>query len=396
MKSTTFEDIDAAIQSKAPDLIELRRYLHERPELSLHEFETTDYLAKKLKALGFVVHIRPEKVGFYADLIPDNFDPKTQKTIAVRCDLDALPIEEKTEHPYISKNPGIMHACGHDAHMSVITGIAEALAAHTLPGRLRLIYQHAEETSPGGSSDMIDFGVLEGVESILGVHVEPKIRAGKIGIKAGAFTAAFDIFEIQIFGKTGHGARPHHCIDPIFVMTQVANALYNVIGRRIDARDPMTFSIGKIEGGSAYNVIPDSAFMGGTIRTLSVENREQIEPLLRQVIAGICQAQGADFELNILRGSPAIINDGPLSRIVRQAAVETIGEENVIDMQLPSMGSEDFSEYLKTVPGAMFRLGVADRDNAPMLHSSLFTIDEKALCIGTRVLTRSVLKLFER
>lgn len=395
MDTNFLEKIDASIISNTQNLVELRRFLHRNPELSQQEFKTTQFLSKRLEALGYDVKIRSEKTGFYADLTPDNFEPGTHKTIAVRCDLDALPIHEKTEIPFVSQNPGVMHACGHDAHMTVITGIAEALSNTKLPGRLRLIYQHAEETSPGGATELIDFGALEGVDSILGVHVEPKIRAGKVGVRPGAFTAAFDIFEIRIHGKAGHGARPHHCVDPIYILTQAANALYNAIGRRLDARDPMTFSIGKIKGGSAYNIIPNTAFMGGTIRTLSIENREQIKPLLNQILKGICQAHGASYELNILSGSPAIINDVRLNRFIRQAAVETIGEENVIDIPLPSMGSEDFSEYLKFVPGAMFRLGVAENEDAPLLHSAFFKIDEVALTIGSRVLTRTVLNLLK-
>lgn len=395
MDTQFLKKIDASISSNAKNLIELRRFLHRNPELSQQEFATTDFLSKRLLDLGFDVNIRPEKTGFYADLTPKNFDPKTDKTIALRCDLDALPIDEKADVTYISENPGVMHACGHDAHMTIITGIAEALAETELPGRLRLIYQHAEETSPGGASELIAFGALKGVDSILGVHVEPKIKAGKVGVKPGAFTAAFDVFEITIHGKAGHGARPHHCVDPIYILTQAANALYNAVGRRADAGDPMTFSIGKIEGGSAYNIIPNTAFMGGTIRTLSIENREKIKPLLNQILKGICDAHGASYELTILSGSPAIINDIHLNRSIRQAAVETIGEENVIDMQLPSMGSEDFSEYLKFVPGAMFRLGVAEDDNAHMLHSAFFKIEETSLTIGSRILTRTVLNLFK-
>ena len=226
------------------------------------------------------------------------------------------------------------------------------------------------------------------------MHVDPELEVGKIGVKDGAFTAAFDTFSIRVIGKSGHGARPHHCVDPIFVLTQLANALYNSVGRSLDARDPMVFSIGQIGGGHAPNIIPDDATMKGSIRTLSKAHRDLVEPTLVRICDGICDTYGAQYELDLLRGAPAIVNDSTVSSAIATAGVDALGADNVHRIPLPSMGSEDFSHYLSHAPGAMFRLGVA-RPAEPkyFLHSARFAPDEKALGIGVRTLARAALAL---
>lgn len=391
-----YEDLDREISSRHEEQIKLRRYLHANPELSHEEFETTALLAERLQSIGFEVKVRDEGTGFFADLTPHDFDPAKHKTVAIRCDLDALSIEELNDVEYRSKRPGVMHACGHDVHMSIVTGVGMAIQRSTLPGRLRLIYQHAEEAAPGGADELVHFGAVNGVDYVLGLHVDPELEAGKIGVRKGPFTASFDRFDITVHGESGHGARPHHSIDPIFVTTQLANALYNVVGRSFDARDPMVLTIGSIHAGSASNIIPDIATFSGTVRTLSKENRKLVHPTLTRICDGVCETYGAAYDLELLRGAPAIVNDPEVTDAIASIGAELLGEDSVYHIPLPSMGSEDFSHFLANAPGAMFRLGVAREDHPRyFLHSARFDVDERAISIGTRILARTALRLMQ-
>jgi amidohydrolase len=244
---------------------------------------------------------------------------------------------------------------------------------------------------------MIDFGALEGVDYIIALHVDPELAVGTVGVRRGAFTAAFDEFHFTILGESGHGARPHHCVDPIFVQTQLANALYNAVGRTVDARDPMVLSIGMIGGGQAPNIIPERASMSGSIRTLSREHRAAVRPLLVRIADGVCATYGANYELDLREGAPAIINDGAVTEVIRSVATDLVGPAKVHEIPLPSMGSEDYSYYLQEIPGAMFRLGAAT-DGAPryFLHSARFIVDEGAIALGSSVLAHAALRLIER
>lgn len=393
---TLIAQVEDALNHRASELIELRRHLHAHPELSHAEFETTALLVERLEAQGFEVHVRDEGTGFYADLTPDDFDPQIHKTVAIRCDLDALAIEELNDVDYRSKRPGIMHACGHDVHMSVVTGVGSAFDRSTLPGRLRLIYQHAEEAAPGGADELVHFGAVNDVDYVLGLHVDPELEVGKIGVRKGAFTASFDRFQITIHGESGHGARPHHTIDPIFVMTQLINALYTTVGRHFDARDPVVLTIGMIHAGAAANIIPDTATIEGTVRTLSATHRARVKPMLTRICDGICETFGAAYDLDLLNGAPAIINDPHITETIAAVGREVLGHDRVFEIPLPSMGSEDFSHYLQHAPGAMFRLGVASPDRPKyFLHSARFDVDEGAILIGARVLARAALRLMQ-
>ena len=386
---------DQEIQHHRDELISLRRHFHIHPELSHYEFETTREIARRLTDLGYEVHVRPEGTGLFADLAPPGFDPDRHNTIAVRSDIDALPIEELNDVPYRSRNDGVMHACGHDAHIATVFGCALSFAAlrDELPGRVRLIYQHAEETVPGGANEMVAFGAVDGVDAVLGLHVDPELPVGQIGVKKGAFTAAFDSFTLIVRGKGGHGARPHQCVDPIFVSTQIATALYQFMGRSLDARHPSVFSLGTINGGTVSNVIPEKVTLTGSIRTIDPNQRASLEEHLHRIIGGICMAHGATYEMKIEAGAPAIFNDDHLTDVFTDVGREVLGDDGVFPIPLPSMGGEDFSFYCERVPGAMFRLGAATRAPSYFLHSPHFDIDERALSIGARVMTRAVLRL---
>ncbi len=290
-----------------------------------------------------------------------------------------------------------MHACGHDVHMTVATGAGMAIneLRENLTGRLRLLYQHAEEVSPGGAVDMVSFGAIEGVDAVLALHCDPELEVGRIGMREGHMTAAFDAFHIKIIGKSGHGARPHHCTDPVRVATQVANALYQMTGQYFDSRDPVVLSIGSIHSGDSPNVIPEAAVMSGTLRTLTRESRDKLRPLLQKVIGGICVAHGANFELDIEHGAPSVTNDPKVVEIIDQVGRELLGDDGIYEIPLPSMGGEDFAFYLQHTPGAMFRLGTAGPGPRArhFLHSSKFDIDERAIGLGARILARSALDL---
>lgn len=392
------DDIEETIRGESDDLISLRRHLHAHPELSHREFETTSMLAERLERMGFEVHVRDEGTGLYADLTPENVDPHVDPTVAIRGDIDALPIDEQNDVPYASNCDGVMHACGHDVHTAIVVGAGRAIEAirERLPGRLRLIFQHAEEAIPGGAREMISFGAMNGVDAIISLHCDPDLETGRIGIREGAFTAGFENFEITLRGKGGHGARPHQCIDPIYVATQVANALYQAIGRNFDARDPAVLSIGSIQGGDAPNTIPETAEISGTIRTMSEEHQQKIEPMLKRIVGGVCMAHDAQYELDVQYGGPAIYNDSTIVETIGHVAEEVLGDDNVRHIPLPSMGSEDFSMYLESAPGAMFRLGTAGVGPQHLLHSPEFDVDERAIPIGAYILARTAVRLLER
>ena len=374
--------------------------MHRRPEISHEEFETTALMADRIADLGLDVHVRPQGTGFFADLAPLDFDPDRDVTVALRCDLDALEVTEATGADFASEYDGRMHACGHDVHMTCAFGAAMALAKANdqgaLGGRVRVIYQHAEE-AVGGAKQMIEFGAMAGVDYVVALHVDPELPVGEVGVRAGAFTAAFDEFHFVIKGRSGHGARPHHCVDPVFVLTQLANALYNAIGRSVDARDPMVLSIGKIAGGHAPNVIPDRAEMWGSIRTVSKEHRAAIEPLLVRIADGICATYGADYDLDLRRGAPAIVNDPTVTNLIADVAREHLGPNAVHQIPLPSMGSEDFSYFVEEAPGAMFRLGAwIPGQPRYFLHSAHFLPAHGAIEIGARMLAHTARQLMQR
>jgi amidohydrolase len=388
------EGLDAAIARANGDLIALRRDLHRHPELSRHEFETTRKLAAQLAEMGLEVHVRPEGIGLFADLTPAGFNHG--RTVAIRADIDALPIIEATELPYASQNAGVMHACGHDMHTACAMGAAVALSAQrdSLPGRVRFFFQHSEEVAPGGADELVDFGCMRGVDYVLGLHVDPVLEVGTVGIKDGPMTASADAFDLEVRGRGGHAARPHHCVDPVFVATQIATGLYQAAGRAFDARDPVVISIASVSAGDGYNVIPDTATLRGTVRTLSPATRRLIEPLFRRIAGGVCGMYGAEYHLETHLGAPSIDNSVLVADHIRAAARQVLGPDAVEEIPLPSMGAEDFSYYLELAPGAMFRLGTKGHGGDECyLHSPHFAPDEKALAFGARILARAAVSL---
>jgi len=303
------------------------------------------------------------------------------RTLAIRTDMDALPIQEHPKLDFASQNQGVMHACGHDVHSTLGLGTAMVLSqlSTKLPGNVRFVFQPAEEIAQGAKW-MVKDGVMEGVNAIYGVHVFPSIEARRIGIRYGALTAAADELEIVIQGESGHGARPHQAIDAIWIAAQVITTLQQAISRTQNPLHPIVLSIGQIEGGRAHNVIADRVRMFGTVRSLHPDSHANLPDWIENIVQGVCQTFGAKCKVDYRRGVPSVQNDESLTQIIESAAREAWGDESIQILPEPSLGAEDFSVYLDQVPGCMFRLGVghSDTKNYP-LHHPKFEIDEAAI-----------------
>jgi amidohydrolase len=375
----------------ATRLIEIRRHFHRHPELSGQEYQTAAYVAGVLSSCGIRVREGVGKTGVVGELPGEGTD---SRLLAIRTDMDALPIEEGTGLEFASRNAGVMHACGHDLHATVGLGAAMVLAqlGEKLPGTVRFLFQPAEEIAQGAGW-MVEDGAMENVSAILGVHVFPSIPAGSVGIRHGALTAAADDIEIFIIGESGHGARPHEAIDAIWIAAQVLTTLQQAISRTQNPLRPVVLTIGQISGGRAPNVIADRVRLVGTVRSLHPETSAGLPDWIEGIVANVCNAYGARYELNYKRGVPSVQNDPALTQLVEEAAEEAWGSDRVLILTEPSLGAEDFSLYLPYAPGMMFRLGVAGKDrlNYP-LHHPLFDVDESAIVTGVVTLAYAAWK----
>lgn len=374
-------EIKTLAETLAPRLIEIRRHLHAHPELSGEEYQTAAYVAGVLSSCGIHVQEAVGKTGVVGELIGQGTD---QRTLAIRTDMDALPIHERTQLDFASRTPGVMHACGHDVHTTLGLGTAMILSQLTksLPGNIRFLFQPAEEIAQGAKW-MVKDGAIESVDAIFGVHVFPSIPARNIGIRYGALTAAADDLEIIIQGESGHGARPHEAIDAIWIAAQVITTLQQAISRTQNSLHPIVLTIGKIEGGRASNVIADMVKMVGTVRSLHPDSHESLPQWIENIVAGICQIYGAKYKVNYRRGVPSVQNDPHLTKILEAASREAWGSDRIQIIPEPSLGAEDFSVYLEKIPGCMFRLGVGhnQKENYP-LHNPLFEVDEASILTG--------------
>lgn len=380
--------------SLAPRLIEIRRHLHSHPELSGQEYQTAAYVAGVLSSFGLRVQELVGKTGVVAELPGSG---KDQRLLAIRADMDALPIQERTGLEFASHQPGIMHACGHDVHTTVGLGTAMVLSQleQSLPGTIRFLFQPAEETAQGASW-MVRDGVMAEVSSILGMHVFPTIPGGYIGIRYGALTAAADDLEIKIIGESGHGARPHEAIDAIWIASQVITTLQQAISRTQNPLRPVVLTIGQIQGGRAPNVIADQVKLLGTVRSLHPETNAALPTWIENIVATVCHTYGATYEMTYRRGVPSVQNDPVLTQLVEAAAEEAWGTDRVQILLEPSLGAEDFSLYLDHAPGTMFRLGVgfSDQMNYP-LHHPQFQVNEAAIVTGVVTMAYSAYKYWQ-
>ncbi|MRI83631.1 MAG: amidohydrolase [Nitratiruptor sp.] len=389
MKRDLFANVDAIKE----EVVQIRRTIHQHPELSGQEARTKEFIKEILEDHGYAIRQFPNHHGLIADLIADPERP----FVAIRADMDALPIQERTGKPYASQVPGVMHACGHDAHSAIGVGLAMAFAPlrSRLPMNLRFIFQPSEESQEGGSEELIRDGALEGVVAIFGLHVYPYLKTGQIGYKYGVMMASADTFEIEIFGKSAHGARPHEGVDAILVASMCVNSLNHIISRRIDPLHPAVISLGTIEGGKAPNIICDHVRLTGTVRSVNDQVRQQIPTMMEESIAGTCRSMGAHYRFHYDFGNPELVNDDRMVDIIVKVAREVVGPQGVIDLQEPVMGGEDFSRYLQLVPGAFFRLGTCNLEKQSCFpqHHPQFDIDEEALPIGMKVLGGAALEV---
>ena len=363
------------------EMTEWRRDIHQHPELKFEENRTSDLVAAKLQEFGIEIHRGLAKTGVVGTI--RNGDGPS---IGLRADMDALPLEEKNTFKHASSNPGKMHACGHDGHTAMLLGAAKHLAASkNFKGTVNLIFQPAEEGGGGGEL-MIKEGLFEmfPVDSVYGLHNWPGMPAGTFGVGSGPFMAAADMFDLTINGRGGHAALPDQCIDPIVVASQVVSALQTITSRNTHPVDSVVISVTQIHAGDAYNVIPDSVRMHGTVRTFQTETRDKIPSSMLRVAEGVCAAYGTTCELNYMSGYPATINSVPETEISAKAVVDLLGEDKIIRNPTPCMGAEDFSYMLEARPGCYVWLGIGPGKGEAgcMLHSSRYDFNDDVLTTG--------------
>jgi amidohydrolase len=376
----------------APRLVEIRRHIHAHPELSGQEYQTAAFVAGVLSANGLHVEEGIGKTGVIGEL--QGTQP-SDRILAIRTDMDALPIQERTSLEYASRIEGVMHACGHDIHTTVGLGTAMVLSqiAPELGGKVRFLFQPAEEIAQGANW-MVQDGVMNNVAAILGLHVFPSIPAGSVGIRYGALTAAADNLEIIIIGESGHGARPHEAIDAIWIAAQVITSLQQAISRTQNPLRPVVLSIGQINGGRAPNVIADKVQLLGTVRSLHPETRDKLPQWIENIVANVCNSFNAKYQVNYHQGVPSVQNDNALTQLLQSSAEEAWSNDRVQILPEPSLGAEDFSVYLEHAPGSMFRLGVGYEEriiNHP-LHHPQFEVDESAIITGVVTLAYAAYK----
>ncbi len=388
MQTQIAEKIKAISKKISPKLVKLRREFHQYPELAFNEFKTSERVVKELKKAGISVKKGIAKTGVVGVLNAK----KKGKTVALRADMDALPLLEQTNFPYKSKTKGVMHACGHDVHMTCVIGAAIILSKlkDELKGNVKFIFQPSEEVPPGGAKPMIQAGVLKNpnVSGIFGLHCDSAIPVSRIGVREGPTMAQADSFDVIITGRGGHGARPQDGVDAIVVASQVVSALQTIPSRKINPLEPVVISVGKIEGGTARNIICDRVILKGTARSLNKEVTRKIPHFLKNIISGITKSAGASFELNYSPGYPVLINHPQATDLARRTIAKMFGREAIFEIKKPMMGGEDFAYYLQKIPGSFLRLGIRNPEKGAIYpwHHPKFTVDEDAIKIGASLL----------
>lgn len=383
------------IRQHEGDILELRRSLHAEPELSHFEFRTAGRIRDFLNRYGIQVREKVAGSGLVAEL-----GASKENALALRGDLDALRIQEETGLPFASRISGLMHACGHDVHATIIAGTNAVLSAFQsdFHGRVKFIYQPAEEADEGGAERVVQEGHLDDVAAIVGIHVDPALEVGRIGLKNGAMMASIDFFTVTVKGPGGHGARPHQTVDTIFVASQVLNGLYQLTGRYLSPLEsPAVISVGSIVAGHQANVIPESCTLSGTLRALDNVSRTRLRGLLESVVVHTCQMYGAEYSIDIKTNAPPVINDTNLGHLIRRTAERTFGQESVAILDFPMMASEDFAYYREKCPTYFLRLGVqSGPETSYPLHNPKFCVDEGVISVGVELLANLVLDYFEK
>ena len=377
----------------AGKLSRIRRQIHMHPETAYEEKETGKLVAKTLRGIGLEVRTGVAKTGVVGLLKGG----RRGKTVAMRADMDALPIKEQNDVPYRSKVEGKMHACGHDGNTTTVLGAAILLSKmrDDLAGSVKFLFQPSEEAPPGGALPMIKAGVLSNpkVDAIIGVHVDPSIATGRIGLREGPMMAAADNFDLAVIGEAAHGAKPHLGVDAITLSAQVISALQMIPSRRINPVHPVVVTLGKIQGGYRRNVIADRVELEGTARTLHARDRTAVEKMIGTMAAHVTKAGGGRFEYSYERGYPILSCDDRVTDVVRRASRELLGRSSIVEIDEPSMGGEDFAYFVNEVPGTMFRLGVMNKKKGFTYpwHHPKFNLDEDGLWVGAAVMAKAAL-----
>ncbi len=386
-----FNRIRSCAAEGANDVIELRRHFHQYPELSWKEFKTAEMLDHKLGGLGLEVTKGICGTGITAELS----GASSSRTLAIRADMDALPMDDDKDVPYASRVPGVIHACGHDCHMAMAYGVARVLTEMNLdlPGNVRFIFQPCEEAIPSGALELVNAGVMDGVDGILAYHVDPELEAGAIGLRSGVLTAHCSEFRLTIFGKSGHAARPHHAVDTIHLSTRVLKMLYDIVGNRSQPFMPAVLTIGKLAGGRKANVIPDVVEIAGTVRTVDSKSHDEILTAIEENVRAITRAVGGGYELEFPDPVPSVVNDAGMVNMIREVATEMLTSDCLKNIEHVSMGGEDFSWYLSKAPGALIRLGARKPGSEiSYLHTNKFDIDESALSVGVALMAMLIIR----
>lgn len=376
------------------NIIKWRRHFHKYPELSFHEKETSQFIYETLCSFSSFEVTRPTKYSVLAI----KRGRQQGKVVAIRADIDALPIQEETRKPYTSVHKGIMHACGHDAHAAILLSAAETIAnmKEDFAGEIRLFFQHAEEVYPGGGQEMVEAGVMDGVDYVVGLHVMSGLESGKIGIVYGPMMAAPDVFTIEILGKGGHAARPEETIDPIAIGAQIITNLQHIVSRNTSAFMHRVVSVTQFHGGMADNIIPSAAALMGTVRSFNQTLREEAKEKIEKIVKGITEAHGGDYTYTYRYGYDPVVNNEYITKIVEKSAIKLFGNQRIVHLE-PSMGGEDFSAYLRKAPGCFIKLGTGNKniDTCYPHHHPKFDVDESALINGVELFLETTIRLLE-
>jgi amidohydrolase len=375
-------------------LTKIRRTIHQYPELGMQEFRTTNLVKKELSNMGVNIIELNSDVGVLG--VIKGTKGESDRVTAFRADMDALPITERTNLPYASKNNGIMHACGHDGHTAILLGAAKLLSnmKHRFSGMIKFIFQPDEENL-NGAKLMVEEGVLENpkVDTIIALHCWPPLKTGKIGVWEGPYMASSDKFSIRISGRGGHGAYPHKSVDSVLTAAELVLALQRIVSREIDSFDNVVLSVCTINGGTAFNVIPDEVILTGTVRCQQTNLREVIKSKIERIVQGLANSTGCNYSLDYRFGVSNLVNHFDVVNLVRRATEQVLGKDWIVNLEKPAMSSEDFSVYLDKIPhGAFVRIGNTDSGQEPLLvHSDKFNFNDEAIPMGVSVLTQLAL-----
>lgn len=387
-------NIDILTDEVAHDVSRWRQHIHANPDLSFQEQATADYIAAELASFGPLELRRLTPNSVVAELKGKLPGP----VWALRADIDALPIQEESGEAFSSCKPGVMHACGHDAHAAMLMGAAKVLChfQDKLKGSVRFIFQHAEEVPPGGAQELVNLGVLQDVEYIFGLHVMPDKPTQTLSLKEGVFSASSDNFDIVITGKGGHGSMPHLCIDPIVIGAEIVSALQQIVARKLDPLHAPVLTIATFQSGESYNVIPNRAHLAGTLRTHNQKVREQVPHLMQQVISGIVAAHGASFDIQWQAGYAVGNNHASACEIARKVIEENFPPQTLHTVTTPLFGSEDFSSYQQHVPGCFIFVGCRNPDKGAVwnVHNPHFLLDEDAMKVGVKTHLSLISQMF--